>query len=276
MKNLKHSKFKNTGFIFEVLTRFAMREALEPSVPQKAIRIIKKHFHPKSELVKELRYYQTLGQGTNHNPDELFKLTLEGKQQLNQKNLSVEKYELVKSINKAYNQTVFFETKTPNYKVNASIYKLFEHNPSSNPDDYLNTKKFILEHLSGKKPETINEVEQQVRELDPDIRKLSLKILIERFNQKYQGLNEKQKTLLVMYINEDSRRTSFKDYIFNEITTITKELKRLGSNVKNEVSRIKLNETINLAQNIINSKTLKEEHLTAMLKYYELIEELKR
>jgi aspartate ammonia-lyase len=133
-----------------------------------------------------------------------------------------------------------------------------------------------LEHLSGKKPETINEVEQQVRELDPDIRKLSLKILIERFNQKYQGLNEKQKTLLVMYINEDSRRTSFKDYIFNEITTITKELKRLGSNVKNEVSRIKLNETINLAQNIINSKTLKEEHLTAMLKYYELIEELKR
>jgi hypothetical protein len=53
-------------------------------------------------------------------------------------------------------------------------------------------------------------------------------------------------------------------------------LKRLGSNVKNEVSRIKLNETINLAQNIINSKTLKEEHLTAMLKYYELIEELKR
>jgi aspartate ammonia-lyase len=133
-----------------------------------------------------------------------------------------------------------------------------------------------LEHLSGKKPETINEVEQQVRELDPDIRKLSLKILIERFNQKYQGLNEKQKTLLVMYINEDSRRTSFKDYIFNEITTITKELKRLGSNVKNEVSRIKLNETINLAQNIINSKTLKEEHLTAMLKYYELIEELKK
>jgi aspartate ammonia-lyase len=153
---------------------------------------------------------------------------------------------------------------------------LFEHNPSSNPDDYLNTKKFILEHLSGKKPETINEVEQQVRELDPDIRKLSLKILIERFNQKYQGLNEKQKTLLAMYINEDSRRTSFKDYIFNEITTITKELKRLGSNVKNEVSRIKLNETINLAQNIINSKTLKEEHLTAMLKYYELIEELKK
>lgn len=276
MKKLKHSKFRNTGFVFEVLTRFVMREALEPSVPQKAIKIIKKHFVPNSLLLKELRYYQTLSQFTNHDPSELFNLTMEGRKALDNQKLLKEKYELVKSIKENYNETVFFETKTQNYKVTGSIYKLFEHSASANPEDYLNSKKFIVEHISGKKPEMVNEIEQTVMELDPDIRKLSFKIIIERFNQKYKGLNEKQKTLLGKYINDDPDRSAFKDYVMSEVTSITKELKKSMYGIENEVTKIKLNETINLAQNIINAKSIKEEHLTAMLKYYELIEELKK
>lgn len=275
MKKLKNSKFRNTGFIFEVLTRFVMLEALEPSVPQKAIKIIKKHFNPQSLLLKELRFYQTLSNFTKHDPTELFELTIKGRQSLNSQKLFKEKYDLIKSIRSSYNETIFFETKTTNYRVTGSIYKLFENNPSSNPEDYLNSKKFIVEHISGKKPETINEIEDTIRELDPDIRKLSLKLIIERFNQKYQGLNERQKLLLGKYINSDPNRSTFKDYVISEVSSITKELKQLMYRINNDVTKIKLNETINLTQNIINAKTIKEEHLTAMLKYYKLIEELK-
>lgn len=276
MKKLKHSKFKNTGLIFEVLTRFAMREALEPSVPQKALKIIKRHFNPNSLLLKELRYYQSLSQPSNHDSKELFELTMEGRKNLNPQLLSKEKYELVKSIKKNYNETIFFETKTSNYKVTASIYKLFEFNGSENPEQYLNSKKFILEHISGKQPETINEVEQLVREQDKDIRTLSFKILIERFNQKYRNLNDKQRELLSKYINEDENRTSFKDYVIKEVSSLTKQLNQISRTMEEGVVKIKLMETINVAENIINAKVIKEDHLSALLKYYELIEEFKK
>lgn len=273
---MKHSKYRNTGLIFEVLTRFAMREALEPTVPQKALRLIKKHFHPNSLLLKELRYYQSLSQPSTHDSKELFDLTLEGRKNINKDLLLKEKYELVKSIKKNYNETIFFETKTSNYKVTASIYKLFEFNGSENPEQYLNSKKFILEHISGKQPETINEVEQLVREQDKDIRTLSFKILIERFNQKYRNLNEKQKELLSKYINEDINRGSFKDYVVKEISSLTKQLNQISKTLPDGVVKIKLHETINVAENIINAKVIKEDHLSALLKYYKLIEEFKK
>lgn len=276
MKKLKHSKYRNTGLIFEVLTRFAMREALEPSVPQKALKIIKKHFHINSLLLKELRYYQALSQPTVHDGNELFALTLEGRRNLNPQLLSKEKYDLVKTIKSNYNETIFFETKTTNYKVTASIFKLFEFNGSENPDQYLNSKKFILEHISGKQPETINEIEQMVREQDKDIRTLSFKILIEKFNQKYRNLNLKQKQLLSKYINEDVNRGSFKDYVIKEVSSLTKQLNQISKTMEDGIAKIKLVETINVAENIINAKVIKEDHLSALLKYYELLEELKK
>ena len=276
MKKLKHSKFRNTGLIFEILTRFAMREALDPSVPQKAIRIIKKHFHPQSLLNKELRYYQSLSQPTNYDSKELFELTLEGRKSMDPANLLKEKYDLVKSIKKNYNETIFFETKTSNYKITASIYKLFEFTGSENPEQYLGSKQFILEHISGKQIETVNEVEQLVREQDKDVRTLSLKILIEQFNQKYQSLDDKQKTLLSRYINEDPNSPTFKDYVINEVSSVTKELNRYIKTMKNDVSKIKLSEVVNLAETIIGSKHIKEDHLNALMNYYELIKELKK
>lgn len=276
MKKLKHSKFRNTGFIFDALTKFAMREALDPSIPQHALKLIRRHFAPNTLLLRELRLYQSLTHPSDHDPKELFQLTQESRKRLNQKELLKEKYSLVRSINKCYNSTVFFETKTNNYKVTASIYKLFEFDGQENPLDYLNCKKFIVEHLSGKQPETVNEVEQQIRELDPDIRKLSFKILIERFNHKYHDLNIKQRTLLSKYINENVSREDFKNYVVLEVGSIVKELSSFQKKLTNEITKIKLSETLNLAQNIVTAKVVKEEHLNSMLKFYELIEVLKK
>lgn len=270
---IKHNKIKNTGLIFEILSRLVMRETLDNK--NTALSIVKRHFKTGSELVKELKHYQTLQQPSEHNNEELLKLTLEGFKNLNKSKLNQEKYNLVKSINKNYNPDVFFQTKTSNYKLTASIFKLLEYNGSEDPNDYLNCKKLVLENLNGKKINEIQETEQIVREQDKDTRILAFKIIVERFNKKYNNLNEKQRILLQKYINEDISKSDFKDFIMQEVGYITNTLTKVSKGLTDEITKIKLNETIQLAQNIVSSKTLKEEHLNAMLKYYQLIEDLK-
>lgn len=275
MKKLKHSKVKNTGLIFEILTRMAMKETLNPNTQQSAIKLIKFNFKPESELVKELNLYQTLNVKSDHDSKELLNFTLEAKKSINQKKLLVEKYNLVKSIKKNYNIDLFFNTRVSNYTLTAAIYKLLEFNGKDNPEDYLNSKKLVVEHLSGKKEEVIEEeVIQAFREQDEDVRKIGFKMIIEKFNSKYRTLNDKQKKLLSKYINEDSELEPFKNYVLKEVSSIVRTLTNAAKTVSDDVTRIKLNETINLTQSIISAKVIKEEHLSSMLKFYELIEVL--
>ena len=125
MRKLKHNKIKNTGLLFELLSRAMVYETLNPKQKQCASKIIRKHFAPKSELLKELKLYNSLSIKTEHDPKELLQLNLESYSTLNQKVLQQEKYELIKSVKKHYVLEDFFNARVSNYKLNASIYKLF-------------------------------------------------------------------------------------------------------------------------------------------------------
>jgi len=59
MKKIKHSKFKNTGFIFELLVRQITSEIMSAN-KSVAEKILKEHFNSKKELSKELKLYQYL------------------------------------------------------------------------------------------------------------------------------------------------------------------------------------------------------------------------
>lgn len=275
MKKLKHNKIKNTGLIFEILSRMVVKETIDPDGIQTALKIIKRNFKSNSELLKELKLYQTLGIKTEHDSDELLKLSLEARTVLDSQKLNEEKYNLIKTIKKNYDLDSFFSTRVSNYTLTAAIYKLLEFEGKDNPEDYLNSKKLVLEHLKGQKEELVeDEVIQSFRNQEPDIRKLGFKIIIERFNEKYRSLGERQRNLLSKYINEDTSKDDFKNYVFKEVSWIVKNLSSKIKLVDDEVLKIKLNETLNLTQEILSAKQLKEEHLNSMLKYYELIEEL--
>lgn len=276
MKKLKHNKLRNTGLIFEILSRSVMYEILNENQPQHAFKLIKNHFNKNSELLKELHLYQTLCGTTENDPSELFQLTIQSRNSLNSEKLDSEKYNLIKSIKSKYDLNNFFETRTANYKLTASVYKLFEHASSSNPDEYLTSKKVILEHLSGSKPTEIIEeqVESAWRDQDPNLRNLSFKLVVEKFNEKYRTLDGRQKTLLSNYINEDVNSTTFKNFIVSEVDYITSRLNSLKESVSDPIVKIKLEETINLTDKILSAKQIKDDQLSSMLKYYELIESL--
>lgn len=277
MKKLKHNKLRNTGLVFEILTKNVMYEAVQ-NQRQVSLSIIKKNFKEGSELLKELALYQSLLNQTQNDPKELLNLVLESRSKLDINRLENEKYNLIRNIKKFYDINTFFETRTSNYKLTASVFKLFENKGIQMPDDYLTAKNLILESLSGNKSNSIveEEVETKWRQQDENTRKVALKLFVEKFNQKYRSLNTRQKTLLSRYITEHTNQESFRNFILKEAGFVREKLTALSNKVYDPVTRIKLSETIDLLQNIISAPRIKTEHLSAMLKYYELIEDIDR
>jgi hypothetical protein len=125
--NIKHSKYKNTGILFELLVRQVTSDTLNGGQSQ-ALNIIKKYFI-KSELGKELKLYESLTKQTKLNESRsnmLIQTILESAQKLNKKSLKRDKYNLINEIKKYYNLDEFFKTKLPNYKTQAALYTLIE------------------------------------------------------------------------------------------------------------------------------------------------------
>lgn len=280
MKNLKHSKFKNTGVLFELLVRQVASDTLN-NVDSKAIPMIKKYFGKSTELSKELKLYQTLVKekfAKEEKANHLVDAVLAAKSGLNQSILNRQKYNLIKEIKANYVLEDFFKSKVNNYKSLASIYKLFEYTIADNPIDIVNTRYTIVEHITRKevkKPNELNEMSSFIKQ-DKDVRLLSYKILVDKFNDKYSGLNEGQKSLLRQYINTVSEGTELKEFISKEVLKLQKEIKSLTSKVTDKVVKIKLAEVTNLLSEISGAKAVKDNHILSLLRYHELVKELKK
>jgi hypothetical protein len=278
MKKLKHSKYKNTGIIFEILSRGIVLEAMDNS-NSTSLDIVKKYFKEGTELYNELKYYQALQEIKPNlkNTDKLIDLVIETyNKNIDTQKLGSEKYRLIGEIKKKYDLDTFFNSRVSNYKLLASIYKILEHSASDNPSDHMNCRDVINEHISGEasNDNILSEVQTVWKNEDPDVRKIIQKIIIEKFNTKYQGLNNKQKVLLNRVVNEDTSSETFRDYIYEEVASVRTKLTRMSNGIDNAIMRIKLTECIGLMDMISSAKVIKNEHLSALLKYYELIEEL--
>lgn len=280
MKNLKHSKFKNTGVLFELMVRQVASDTLNNS-DSKAIPMIKKYFAKSTELAKELSLYQTLVKEKFAKEDKanhLIEAVLNAKSKLNQTTLNRQKYNLIKEIKENYVLEDFFKTKVNNYKTLAAIYKMFEYSVADNPVESVNNRYTIIEHITRKevkKENTLNEMSHFINQ-DKEVRLLSYKILVDKFNEKYSNLSEGQKNLLRQYINTVSDGAELKSFISEEATSIQKELKRLSKKVDDTVVKIKLAEVTNLLNEVKEAKSIKDGHVLSLLRYHELIKELNK
>lgn len=281
MKPLKHSKYKNTGVLFELLVRQVASDTMN-NTDSKALPILKKYFSKSTELAKELNLYQSLVKekfAREDKADHLITAIVEAKNKLNQAALKRQKYNLIKEIKDTYVLEEFFKAKVNNYKVLASVYKIFEFTVADNPVDLVNSRYTLIEHITHKptaaKPATINEMSAFVKQ-DKDVRLLSYKILVDKFNEKYSGLNSGQKRLLKEYINSVTENVELKEFILKEVTLLRKELKELAAKITDKVVKIKIAEVTNLLKTISESKTVKDGHIISLLRYHELVKELKK
>ena len=280
MKNLKHSKFKNIGVLFELLVRQVASDTLNNN-DSKAIPMIKKYFAKSTELAKELNLYQTLVKERFTKEDKanhLIDAVVAAKTQLNQSILNRQKYNLIKEIKANYVLEDFFKTKVNNYKTLAAIYKLFEFTVADSPVEAVNNRYTLIEHITRKevkKQAELNEMSAFVKQ-DKEVRLLSYKILVDKFNEKYSNLNEGQKAILRQYINSVSEGTELKTFISEEVSKLQKSLKTLSTKVDDKVVKIKLSEVANLLKEIATAKTIKDNHILSLLRYHELVKELKK
>ena len=286
MKKIKHSKFKNTGFLFELLVRQITSEVMSSS-KSVAEKLLKEHFNSKQELSKELKLYQYLineKYNSESKAEQFINTILEARKKIDEKKLTKEKYNLIKEIKETYNLEEFIKSPISNYKTLASIYKIFETvvtDTQYEPTDIVSARFTIAENIinssiQNKDVKLKDAVLEEYRKQDDDLRAVSYKLLVESFNNKYSNLTNDQKGLLREYINNINNTGKLNEYVSNEITKLVEGLKEVGSKISDKVTKIKLAETIANIRKIKSVKKIKEQHLSAMMMTYELLNELKQ
>jgi hypothetical protein len=188
--------------------------------------------------------------------------------------LSEEKYELIKTIKENFELDSFFQTKVQNYKLLASIYKILEYTELDNPTEITRSKITIIENMTAETRSRLNESSIDLSEEPKEIRLMSYKILVEKFNTKYENLSSNQKNLLREYIQNVSTTNNLKTFIQKESQDIKKLLESKMKNVKDKAIKIKLNEVVGLLDQYKNMKNVEENHVSALLRYYDLINDL--
>lgn len=281
MAEFKHSKHKNVGILFELLTKHVVNDIL-CNKKSPAINIIKRNFKPGSELSKELILYKNILEFNKKEKSFATKyldIMINERHSLDALKLRKEKYKLLGDIKESFKgDEGFFNSRIPNYKLLASIYKLFENSSAGSPNEYANCYEIIVETITSPPPDTTKMSEaMKIWENQPDeIKQMAFSLIIEKFNVKYKVLKENQRILIGKFINENPDSPEFKDFILNECKTIRTQLSSIIKNTKDPALQIKLRETSNLLNDIITSKFIKEDHLSALLTYYELIETLQK
>ena len=281
-QKLKHSKIKNTGILFELLTRQITADVLSGK-STKSVSIVKKYFNENTELGKELELYKILSEKhyqSENRADYLFEAVVKSRQKLSNTRLRREKYNLIKEIKENYNVTDFFNGRIPNYRVLASISNVFQVETSDiqfKPDEVVNSKFTVLEHITSKKVSSKQIKERVINEYsksDKDLRLLAYEILIDKFNSKYKKLNESQRNLLKNYINNVSNTNSLRDFVDNEVITIKKQLNTHLPRVNDKITKIKLTEAVNQIENLTKGRIVSEKQVLTLMRYYELIKEI--
>lgn len=278
---IKHSKVKNTGIIFELLVRQVTNDVLTKG-DSPAVRIMKKHF-TNSELAKEQRLYNLVNNSeklTDSKAETIIQTLAESAVKINTKKLNEEKYNLVKDIKRHYDLDNFFKNKISNYKTSAAVYTLLEHYRSktyTDPKQVIDNKITLLEHLTKK--EIINEENENIKLFlneSADIRILTYKLLIEKFNERYNSFTSQQKLILKEYINNINDSVKLKNVINNHFNYLKLNLTSYTEKISDPTTQIKLNESIKLIKPILKNENPKEEHLINLLQYYELLSETKK
>ena len=279
---IKHSKFKNTGLLFELLVRTITSDTLNGK-ESPAINILKKYF-VNTELGKEYKLYETVFKKSiisEGKANIILNTVLETSRKLNRSALRREKYNIIKELKECYNLEELFKTKISNYKPLASLYTLFEIFNSkdiTDPSQIVDNRVSIMEYLTKSemnKEDVKEDILEEFKSYDKDLRILTYRVLLEKFNDKYSNLNSSQKTVLKEFINNVDNTSNLKNFYNTKINEIKTTLNSEIKNVKDKATKIKLKEVSKYLKEVDKRQRINNDNLVDLLQYYSLLEELK-
>ena len=277
---IKHSKVRNTGILFELITRQITADIIE-NKDGLAVGLLKKYFSPNTQLGKEYELYKILtteNYKSESKANHLIDAVLKTYNKINRSQLRREKYNLVSEIKNSYNVNEFFMARIPNYKVYASIYKLFESLTITDPSTETDARFTIIESITKRKKEdkvVENKTIAGYKKSEKDLRLLTYQVLVEKFNKKYKSLSEQQKGLLRRYINNISNTNQLKEFVEKESIKVKKQLQSFLPNIDDEVTSIKLKEAIKQSDKLLRGRIVEDNQVITLMRNYQLLKELK-
>ena len=280
MKKLKHSKYKNTGLLFEILVRKLTSETLS-SDKTITVDIIKKYFGKNTELSKELQLYNALLKEHQFNSEaqalDYIRSIKNTHSKLNQSILKRQKYNLVKEISEKFVFENMAKIHISNYKTLASVSMLFEYDETDNPKQIMECKTAIIHNtlIAERKKEYKDPIIEQFESQPKDVRLITYKLLVDKFNEKYSILNESQKQLLNKYITNVNDTVALREYVEKIIPIIKNQLSEQSKLITDKATKIKVKKLSEMLCTVENMKSIKESHVLSLLRYFDLIKELK-
>jgi len=280
---IKHSKYKNTGLIFELLVKQITADTLNKKDSQ-AVTILKKNFTGKSALVREFKLYEFIIKNksvSQAKAESIVSTIIEVARSINRETLKKQKYNLIKEIKDSYDLDEFFSISVNDYKPLAALYCLLEAHKNSDivdPNFLVDNKTTILEHLTK-----VEQNKQQVRDTlieeyskyDKDLKLLTFKILLEKFNSKYGSLLPEQKNILREFITSVDSSARLRNVVNEELKKLREVINKLKQNINDEIVAIKLQEIVKTIKPISKTKKVTDDHLINIMQYHELVQELK-
>jgi len=279
---IKHSKYKNTGILFELLVRQITADTLKGS-DSPAIDILKEYF-VKTELGREYKLYESVLKSQTINESKaniVISTILESSQKYNKSSLKKQKYNLINEIKKHYDLNIFFGSKVKNYKELAALYTLIEGYSSkeiTNTAQLVNSKVTLLEHLTKQTISSQNIKEDILEEFstyDKDVRTLTYKIILEKFNSKYQNLSQEQKQILKEFINSVDSTPGLRSFYNKKIQELKTTLNKEVGKIQDKATQIKIQEVVKYLVELDKTAKVNNDNLVDLLQYYELIKEIK-
>ena len=279
---IKHSKYKNTGLIFELLVKQIAADTLSRQ-DSPAVQVLKKFYTGKSSLVREFRLYEYIlkNKGVSQMKGETILSTItEVSRKIDRTAIKKQKYELIAEIKNSYDLDEFFSMKVRDYKPLAALYCLMEAQNAElvDPQFIVDNKTTLLEHLTSSKQDETDVKDALVEEYskyDKDLRLLTYKILLEKFNGAYDNFLPEQKTILREFINASESQVKLRTLINEELEKISTAVNELKEKVSDDIAKIKLDEVAKTITPISNKTKVGDNHIINLLQYYELVNELR-
>lgn len=290
-KRMRHSKFKNTGILFELLTRQVTADILAGKNESSTKELLFKYFRENTELGKEWGLYSALlsHKLLDENKAERFvSVILDARRKLSRKRLNQEKYDLIKEIKDLYPLDDLFKAPIRNYRMLASIYKVFEDGVSDNVRFNVNevfvAKTCIVEHIVDKPKSVIKETEDEqlidcYRQQSSETRLLAYELLLEKLNTKYSTvLDDDQKAVLREYIYNIANTNSLGNFVRGKVAEVKTQLTEVVKKIQDNVARIKVNEVVHQLDrvNLESSKVVRDNQIMVLLLSYELLKEIRK
>lgn len=275
----KHNKRRNSLLIYEFLVRTISKSIIDDDKKKSAtaLKILKRHFKPGTELYKEFRLMNALAKTTVSSEHTAASILSEAKnavKSFDYQKLDREKSILIRNINHMLNDENFYDQHVNEYREFATIQTLMNEWQSTSKDLQV-VAKFEDQLMKQLVTEKVDVSDSTISEDTTGSARLLMKVMTKKLNEKYSGiLNEQQKSLIKAYAystaSEDQTSIRMK---LQEIRTDLVDLIDGYETVANDYLKNKLQETKStlLSENLT---LVDDETVTRFMLYSKLKDEL--